>query len=245
MSVVKVLIVEDERLIAENLSDMLEELGYQVCEPCISYGQALETIETESPTLALLDIQLAGRKDGIDLAERIRRDYHFPFIFLTSFSDKATVERAKKTLPNAYLVKPFRQADLFTAIEIAVEHYQSSFSPQHFKSQNQSLAPFIFVKQKDYYHKVLIDNILFIRSDHVYLRIHTSDNMELIVRSTVDGFMKKLPQPPFFKTNRSTIVNLAHVSKLDHQHVEVAGNHLPISKSARKILLDNSGGSLG
>ncbi len=82
MSKIKIGIVEDEAIIADNLSNTLTQLGYDVAEPATSYAEAITMIETEKPDLLLLDIQLKGKKDGIDLAMKIKEDYHLPFIFL-------------------------------------------------------------------------------------------------------------------------------------------------------------------
>ncbi|MGB0430024.1 MAG: response regulator, partial [Bacteroidia bacterium] len=129
MAKVKILVVEDEIVIADNICDSLDELGYEVCEPAINYTEAVELLEAEKPDIAILDIQLAGSKDGIDLAWKIKEDYDIPFIFLTSNADPRTVDRAKKLTPPAYLIKPFVKDDLYTSIELALyNHYGNSFS---------------------------------------------------------------------------------------------------------------------
>lgn len=97
MDKVKILVVEDEIIIADDICDILSELGYDTLEPVINYSEAIEAIEKYKPDLAILDIQLAGSKDGIDLAWKIKEDYQLPYIFLTSHADPATVERAKKS----------------------------------------------------------------------------------------------------------------------------------------------------
>jgi DNA-binding response OmpR family regulator len=90
MGKVKIVVVEDEIIIADHLCETLENLGYEVFEPAISYTEGKELIDTERPDIAILDINLSGRKDGIDLAKYIRENHDIPFIFLTSFADKAT-----------------------------------------------------------------------------------------------------------------------------------------------------------
>ena len=92
-------IVEDEMVIARTIEHTLDELGYAHCGPACTYGEAMELLEEEKPDLLLLDINLAGKKDGIDVAEKIRQLYQMPFIFLTANSDMATIERAKKVRP--------------------------------------------------------------------------------------------------------------------------------------------------
>ncbi|MEM7040268.1 MAG: response regulator, partial [Bacteroidota bacterium] len=112
MRKVKILVVEDEIIIADDIADTLEDLGYEVLGPVISYSAAIPLIEEEMPDLALLDLQLSGRKSGIDLGLKINETYQFPFIFLTSNSDKATLEEAKKVEPSAYLLKPYSKEEL-------------------------------------------------------------------------------------------------------------------------------------
>src|ERR1700733_4741535 len=119
----KIGIVEDEMLIAERIKTILDSLGYEVAGPCGTYTDALQMLGNEKPDLVLLDIRLSGAKDGIDVATEIREKFDIPFIFLTANSDAATLERAKKVNPPAYLVKPFTKDDLFTSIEIAFHNY--------------------------------------------------------------------------------------------------------------------------
>lgn len=86
----------------------------------------MEIIPRQKPDILLLDIQLSGNKDGIDVAEKVNKDFNIPFIFLTANSDVATVERAKNVSPHAYLVKPFRKNELFTSIELCLHNLSHS-----------------------------------------------------------------------------------------------------------------------
>ena len=123
MNTLTIGVVEDEMIIADNLCNTLKKIGYQHTQPVSSYATAIEMLEKEKPDLVLLDIQIKGAKDGIEVAHYIREHYDIPFIFLTANSDPATVERAKQTHPNAYLSKPFTKDDLFTAIEICMHNF--------------------------------------------------------------------------------------------------------------------------
>ena len=116
----KVLIVEDEGLIANDLAIQLRSSGYEVSAIAASGEEALAVIEKSQPDLVLMDIRLKGKLDGIDAALQIRSEYALPVIFLTSHADADTVARAKYAEPFGYLVKPFRQVTLCSAIEIAL-----------------------------------------------------------------------------------------------------------------------------
>lgn len=119
MSKVKVLIVEDEPVIAEDIASILEKNDYQVTAIAYHTEDALEELK-QFPDLVLLDINLNGEHAGIMIAETINKNYQLPFIFLTSYSDKHTLEKAKHTEPAGYIVKPFSEAALYSAIEIAI-----------------------------------------------------------------------------------------------------------------------------
>lgn len=117
---IKILIVEDDALIARDIKITLEELGYDVCSICYNSQMAFRDLYRCRPDLVLLDISIPGHKDGIAIAETLNTIHQLPFIFLTSHSDEATLERAKHTRPWGYIVKPFKDSDLKTSVEIAL-----------------------------------------------------------------------------------------------------------------------------
>jgi len=120
MSEVRVLIVEDEPLIAEDISDFLEDIDFKSAGIAYDSETAFDMLLSRNPDIALLDITIEGSKNGIQVAEVIREKYKIPFIFLTSHSDKETLDRAKKTLPYGYIVKPFNEKDLLSSLEMAL-----------------------------------------------------------------------------------------------------------------------------
>ena len=116
----KILIIEDEPAIAVDIALNLENNGYRVLNVLHSAEEGVDFLRSERPDLIMLDINLEGSMSGIDLARLIDRDYGIPFIYLTSYSDKATVEQAADTFPASYLVKPFKDQDLAPAVKIAL-----------------------------------------------------------------------------------------------------------------------------
>jgi CheY-like chemotaxis protein len=115
----KILLVEDEGLIAASLVEDLHQLGYSA-DPVNSGEKALSAIGKDPPDLVLMDIKLKGRMDGIQTSERITNRYGIPIIYLTAHSDKSFLERAKFTEPYGYLIKPVGKSDLDCAIEMAL-----------------------------------------------------------------------------------------------------------------------------
>lgn len=130
MSEVRVLIVEDEPLIAENIAMYLNNHNFKVSGIAYDDEEAFLELKTNPPDAVLLDVNLEGRQDGIDIATYINDHNRVPFIFLTSYSDKQTVDRAKQTNPAGYIVKPFNELTLYTTLEIALANF-AAYSNQH------------------------------------------------------------------------------------------------------------------
>lgn len=120
MSGIRVLLVEDEPLIAKNIAMYLNNHDYEVSAIAYDPDEALFQLKRNPPDLAILDINLEADRDGIELARYINEHNNIPFVFLTSYSDKDTLGRAKATNPYGYIVKPFNEKTLFATIEIAL-----------------------------------------------------------------------------------------------------------------------------
>jgi CheY-like chemotaxis protein len=115
-----ILIVEDEEIVAMDIKDMLTDLGYNVQGMASSGEEAIKEIEKGNPDIVLMDIMLGEEKDGITTAEEIRSSFNIPVIYLTAYADDTTLERAKKTAPYGYILKPFQEKELNTAITMAL-----------------------------------------------------------------------------------------------------------------------------
>lgn len=124
MEPAKILVVEDEGIVAIDLQTTLEDLGYIVTAVVDSGEMAIEKAKETQPNLALMDIRLAGELDGIQAAEIIRSEFDIPVIYLTAYADKETLKRARLTLPFGYLIKPFEERELQTTIEMALYKHQ-------------------------------------------------------------------------------------------------------------------------
>lgn len=124
MEKTKILVVEDESIVAKDIQQTLIRLGYDVPATASSAPNAFAKLEEIEPDLVFLDIKLKGELDGIHIAEHIKKTYNIPVIFLTSFVDKNTLDRAKITEPYGYLVKPFSESDLQTTVEMALYKFK-------------------------------------------------------------------------------------------------------------------------
>lgn len=125
MKQARILVVEDEFIVAADIQTRLESLGYDVPTTVASGEKAVEKAGTLRPDLVLMDIQLKGLMDGVEAADQIRRRFGIPVIYLTANADHPTVQRAKVTEPFGYVIKPFEERELHTAIEVALYKHQA------------------------------------------------------------------------------------------------------------------------
>jgi PAS domain S-box-containing protein len=121
---IRILIVEDEVLIAEDLQEMVQGLGYEVPGITKTGEKAIALAEEYQPDLVLMDINLAGEMDGITAGGEIRSRWGIPIIYVTAFATQAIIDRAKKTTPSGYILKPFNERQIQTAIEIAIYNHE-------------------------------------------------------------------------------------------------------------------------
>jgi len=240
MGKIRIGLVEDEVIIADDLQALLVGLGYDCADPCGTYEEAIEMLETCKPELAILDINIGSKRDGIDVAKYIRANFDIPFIFLTASSDVNTVARARETLPNAYLVKPFQKEDLYTAIEVAVynfNHQNKVVVPDATKAAGRQVRDSLFIKEGDYFHKVRFDDILYLSSEHVYVTVHT-EKRKYLVRSSMQEFLEGFDASQFIRVHRSYVVNINKVEKINTSTILLPQQlEVPLSKNCREELL--------
>ncbi|WP_181369465.1 response regulator transcription factor [Flavobacterium album] len=120
----KILIVEDDYVVARYLQEILLDEGYKLIQHSTNVEDALKVIQSQKPSLVLMDINLGRSKDGIDLALDLLVKDNFPYIFITSYSDKLTIERIKETRPHGIIIKPFKAADIKTNVAVVLNNYR-------------------------------------------------------------------------------------------------------------------------
>ena len=237
MTVLKIGVVEDELVIARTILSTLDELGYSHCGPAINYTEAIEMLEHNKPDLLLLDIQLSGKKDGIDVAQKLNELYQVPFIFLTANSDAETIDRAKKVKPHAYIVKPFTKEELFAAIEIAFSNFTGNrIDAKPEQATSYHTKDFMFVKDGYVFRKIFFNELLYLESDANYVTLHLKSQKKVMIRSTLNDFIELLDQKTFIRIHRSYSVNINLLDDIFPTEVSVEGIKIPIGKSYREEL---------
>lgn len=197
MSHIKVLIVEDEPLVAHDIASTLNGINYEVSGIAYTVSKARYFLDTNRPDIVLLDINLGTETDGIMLAEIIRNQYQIPFVYLTSYADARTLERAKRTMPMGYLVKPYDERDLFAALEIALYNFGQMQGPVQFDLESfnanrlSKLTPKEFEILQDLYegktNQQLCDkhfislNTVKTHIKHLYDKLNVQSRSELLV----------------------------------------------------------------
>lgn len=130
MSEIKILIVEDEPVIAQNISMYLNNNDFIVSGIAYDYEEAMDELQHNPPDAVILDINLNSANDGIDIASHINKKFRIPFLFLTAYSNKETLERAKAVEPSGYIVKPFNEQTLLASLEIAISNFSQRSNQQ-------------------------------------------------------------------------------------------------------------------
>lgn len=238
----QILIVEDEAITAENLKETLKKLGYGIAGVVNNATDAIDILINKKVDFAILDIQIQGNKNGIWLANYIRKTYNIPYIFLTAFGDEKTILDATLTRPYGYLLKPFVRQSLLASIKVALINFAEKLHKEDVdkedidKDGSTVLASInsIYIKQEDAYIKLMLNDICFLESDKNYVHLHTEEGFFLI-RSTLSKIKETLPSY-FLQTHRSFLVNSKKVDKIKPAHVLVNKFTIPLSNSYKTIL---------
>lgn len=136
MTTIRILIVEDNPIIAEDIKEMLSNANYSVIGIAFNKEDAIHHIASFLPDLVLLDINLNGNYEGFEVAEYINQSRTIPFVYLTSYSGKEILEKAKKTFPMGYIMKPFHEKELYSTIEIAISNFSRFLLPVELNQEN-------------------------------------------------------------------------------------------------------------
>ena len=240
-TLIKILVVEDEMIIAAKISMQLTSLGYEVTGILPRGEQAIQQVKENRPDIILLDINLKGELDGIETARQVQLFADIPIIYLTANSDEATFNRAKPTRPSAFISKPFKQLDLQRAIELTISRMAEHSTSISTENKTDDAQPFIlsdriFVRYKEKMIKILITDILYVEADRNYSRIFTKDK-EYLLSITLKIIEEKLPALFFQRIHRSYLINIAEVDEVSESQVFIAQKSIPLSAGMKEQLM--------
>lgn len=233
----KVLIVEDEPIIADHIEQYILDAGHVTAGIADDFAGAKKLLEESHPDVILLDINLGDGPDGVDIAHYINTHYQKPFVFISSNTDAKTLERVKLTNPSGFIVKPFKAMDIKMQIELALhsfqlknEHAQVQFSDSFLVNDH------FFIKDKHSLVKVNYIDVLYAEACDNYTIIYTI-NAKYILSYTLKVVEEKLLPFHFFRTHRSFLVNLKHIQKVNPKEVLVNGKEIALSENSRSDLM--------
>lgn len=236
MKEIRILILEDDLIIAAHISNVIQDAGYLVSETLTKGESALTYLREKSVDLVIMDIQLAGDLDGIETAKLINQKYNVPIIFLTGNSDQATFSKSKEAFPHGFISKPFKNDDLIRNVELILN--QRRFDPSTVNQETKDLTPLtdrIFVRDKSKLVKLKIADILYVEAERNYCKI-TTNQKSYTLSIPLLTFEKKLSSSSFLRIHRSHLVNITAIDELDDHYVFINGKALGISKSYKQNL---------
>ncbi len=233
----RILIVEDDMIIAANISLQLTKLGYEVTGIESRGEEALVHTSMNRPDIILMDINLKGKLDGIETVRAIQKKEDIAIIYLSANADEATFSRARGTHPLAFISKPFNTLTLERTIALAVEQLSGKNSyREHTDRELAVLNDRIFVRHNGKMTKLLLEEIQYIEADRNYCHIVTSNGKYLVV-STLKVIDAELTSACFMRVHRSYMVNVSKVDVVTDNHLEIGRKVIPLSKSYKEALL--------
>ena len=229
----KVLIIEDELDLAENIAEYLIQHGYDVVGIIPSAEDVPEFIETNEVDLFLVDIMLKGNVKGIEIATTLRQK--FPkcgILFTTALSGKVVLDKISSTLYDGYLLKPFSLKSLESTLYLISKKLEKPDSIEK-PGQKRNLLP---IRDKG---KIILldeDDIYYVKAEGIYLKVFT-ENKSFLIRELLKTFLPKLNEEKFLRIHKSYVVNLKRVKDLTSKECTILNQQLPIRRGFYKEFL--------
>ncbi len=243
MAKVKILIVEDESIVAKDIQNILINLGFDVPAVVSNGEDAISMAQKHKPELILMDIMIKGDMTGIDAAKKIKEKFNIPIVFLTAYADEKTINNAKDAVPYGYIIKPFKEKELETTIEMAINKFKEDKELKKERDLYQSIITekssqdSIFIRADYRLNKIKYNDIYYIEALKDYVVINTSDNI-FTTHTTMKEMVRILPKEQFVRVHRSYIVRLDKIFSIKYPDLIVEGKMkvVPIGGLYRKEL---------
>ncbi|MEQ8337989.1 MAG: response regulator [Cyclobacteriaceae bacterium] len=225
----RILIVEDEAIIAADLNMILSKRGYD-CDQTDNAIEAMSLLAKNDYQLFLLDIFISGDTDGVDLAGQIRKKSDNPLIFLTSYYDNQTLDRVKEVKPEAYIVKPFEERNLIANIELALYRHKKPVTTSHNLDK-------IFVKDQSELVALDPTDITYVEADDNYAKV-VANAKTYVLSHPIKKVEENLGKLPFARVHKSFIVNLTKVTSIQEGFVFLGTEKIPMGRTYRQPFMN-------
>lgn len=220
----RLLIIEDELLIAAMTEQVVKNYGYEVVAISQNLEEALHAIEHLSFDLALVDINLGGGLEGLT-AGRLLQQKDIPFLYLTSYESGEIIKQASETGPGNYLIKPYNPAQLLAALEVAIRNGQ------------RNKKNILHLQDGAAIHKLPLNDIRYVQADNIHIDIFTT-NQRLTLRMTLKSFRDQVPCELFVQTHRSYLVNKQHITRITASELWLGDEAVPIARGFKDAVFE-------
>lgn len=230
----KIIVVEDEPIIAADLQIILQRLGYNVLEAFDNAEEALPFIIEKQPELVLLDIALSGNMDGLALAELLKLRTSVSFIFITSYTDKDTLEKVQRLEPAAFIVKPFQEKNLAVNIELALSYRKRV---KGISTKSDISIEKVFVKHNNELLALDFEKITHIEAADNYAYVF-SETQKYLLSHTLKSIEEKLSGLGFVRVHKSFLINARHIASIQDGYIFIGVVKVPVGKSYKSELMN-------
>lgn len=231
MRKIRVLIVEDEVIVARDIAHYLNELGCEIVGILVEGEDVMPFLENEEADIVLMDINLKGKLDGVETVRLLKQKYDIPIIYLTANTDDRSFELAKGTKPYAFVEKPFKPKRLVRTVELLIEQLAEKTADSSQDEQNQFvLKDRIFIKDNGKMTKIFLADILYIEADGSYSKIRTKSKAYLLAIN-LRNLESKISSEVLMRVHRSFIVNLQEIESIEENYIHVDKKTIPVSRS--------------
>ncbi|MGB5941630.1 MAG: response regulator [Leeuwenhoekiella sp.] len=219
MKAKRILIVEDELLLAKNLESYLQDNGYQTVAIAMNFEQAVLHLKSNIIDLILLDVRLSGEKTGIDVALESNTHYRVPFIYLTSFADQKTLELLKETRPLGYLQKPVNGVSLITTLDITFKNIPALKS----RSFNLEVGKNTYI--------IDLEELEYVKSSHIYLEFYFTSKPKLTLRYSLKNALSSFPNDYLVRVQRGVAINPSKIASIVGKTIQLSDSKIIVSNS--------------
>ena len=221
---IRILIVDDEVLIAETLKDYLQKLGFKQIKMTHSKKETFELLSFWKPHVALLDIRMEELYDGLEIGQQFKSDYKIPFMYVTAHSDMEMTQRILKSKPDGYITKPIRINELMINLGMVIQRFH--------EVQNEILIEF-----KNGYdtERIHLSELLYIKAEGNYVEIYLQSR-KVVVRNTLEAILQEINNDLIVRIHRSFAVNTQKIKKKSSSEIDLGEVQLPISRSYSQVL---------
>ena len=237
----KILIVELEYVLEEEMLCRLFELGHEIVKTVYNSNDALEYLEQNDVDIVLIEMNMDGKLKGFQLTENLNSTFNVPFIILAPTIIQAHLDMVKEASPSAILIHPTSLQQIHLSIALAISNFNNSKS-SNFAGLIENptmdlLNNCLFFKKSNYFERVNFNDIFWLRAENNYTVIHTSKG-DFIYSTVLKKFIEKLPMNQFIRVHRSYIINLSKIEGFEGKMVIIDNDRIPVAKNCQKKIFD-------